>query len=125
MPVTDAQRSVIQAMESWIMGSEDLMAPLETFAKEHAATFAPAAEDFDAENKVEYTGIFEKYQALFEAQLEGFLKEQGISHEDFVAACQASAEEAGDSSVGITDFIIAMTDFDEFKRLMVSTYKQS
>eukprot|EP00672_Neobodo_designis_P020918 CAMPEP_0174831240 /NCGR_PEP_ID=MMETSP1114-20130205/2985_1 /TAXON_ID=312471 /ORGANISM="Neobodo designis, Strain CCAP 1951/1" /LENGTH=107 /DNA_ID=CAMNT_0016065061 /DNA_START=26 /DNA_END=345 /DNA_ORIENTATION=+ len=107
MPPTEAQQELLTAMEKWIMASEDLMAPLEAFAKEHCATFAPAAADFNAENKVEYTPIFEKYQQLFEAQLEAFLKERGVGHEDFVAACQASAEDSGAESVGLTDFIVA------------------
>jgi hypothetical protein len=122
MGVTEEQKALLRAVSEWLMSSDELIGRLEAFAKEKCQAFATAATDPRSENKLEYTKLFEEYQAMFEAQLSAFLASRGTTQEAFVEACSASVQSAS-ADVGATDLILAMTDFGEFKQLMVSTYE--
>jgi hypothetical protein len=121
---TAAQHELIRKVEAWLMKSDDLMGRLEAFAVANNAVFADAVSS--TENKLEYTTVFERYQEIIESELTAFLQTAGASHAQFLEACQAVSN-ASDTSkeVGVVDYITAMTDFNEFKALMVSTYQSS
>ena len=122
MTLTDAQKALLNDVQEWLIGTEELMNRLEVFAKDNCPAFAAAKDGNDSENKLEYTTVYEAYQQLFEAELEAFLASKGHSNEAFVSACSASAGSQGSDDVGVTDFIVAMTDYEEFKRLMVFSF---
>ena len=119
--------SVLEALQAWLFGDNDLIDRMEQFSNDRCDDFEYIADtsSFEkAENKLSYTPIYTDYQALFEKEIGTFLEEQKVSLEDFVAACEAEAAKGGDGDVGVHQWLIAMTEFNEFKTLMLSAKKK-
>lgn len=113
-------------LNEWLMRTDDLPNAAEAFAREHCGAFQSCCDDSSdaAANGVEHMALYKQYQAVIEAQLDAFLAQHGVSQEAFVAALQQHAVEHGPDSVSAADFVVAVTDYDEFKRLMVAACKQ-
>uniref|UniRef100_A0A7S3G294 ADP-ribosylation factor-like protein 2-binding protein n=1 Tax=Palpitomonas bilix TaxID=652834 RepID=A0A7S3G294_9EUKA len=106
----------VGALENAVM-DESFRRLEDEFIRSHCHVF----EDSD-ENKLEYTPIFETYVNLVEETIEKRLSEEipGFSMEEFLEMLVARKEELeGD----IFDTLLACTDFEHFKELMLS-YKR-
>eukprot|EP00603_Paraphysomonas_imperforata_P014938 CAMPEP_0114466584 /NCGR_PEP_ID=MMETSP0104-20121206/9149_1 /TAXON_ID=37642 ORGANISM="Paraphysomonas imperforata, Strain PA2" /NCGR_SAMPLE_ID=MMETSP0104 /ASSEMBLY_ACC=CAM_ASM_000202 /LENGTH=153 /DNA_ID=CAMNT_0001639957 /DNA_START=113 /DNA_END=574 /DNA_ORIENTATION=- len=73
------------------------------------------------ENKLIYSDVFQDYTALIESYLERRLSQKGISMRNF----ESQLEDRKDEISGeIFDLLLSLSDFSEFKDLMLS-YKRS
>lgn len=69
--------------------------------------------------KVEYTECYEKYQKLFEGEIEGFIKGLGRSVEEFSDALARGVDSDPEGEDAIfAQIITATADFDIFMQMM-------
>ena len=73
--------------------------------------------DNEEENKLEYTIIHGEFKKLVEDLLEELMVELGVTHEQFVEACEKAENKPYHKK--IVDQIIAVDNFVAFKKLMV------
>jgi ADP-ribosylation factor 2-binding protein len=87
------------------------------FCEEHCGIF----DDKD-ENKIEYTEIFQRYTALIESTLDQKLTEKvpNFSMKRFETMLLSRQDEM---DTEIFDLLLSLSDFDEFKEVMLS-YKK-
>lgn len=89
--------------------------PIVTFIEKNCIVFEP-----NDENEFTYTEIHKEYSALVEELLTSYLKDVGITEEQFVLACEAGSNDSSrvpDRS--IFEQVWAGEDFDLFKKIMV------
>ena len=99
--------------------SGDLLANIQSFCTENAATFAAA----DGEYKLEWTPIHEQYAMIVESQLEGFLQSQGVTLESFYGVCKECLDKSRlegrwNRDAMFVQLLTASTEFEEFVTLM-------
>lgn len=92
--------------------------PLNNFIDANCVKFSD-----DEENKFEYTDIHKQFCDLIDKLLGGYLKELGLSDEDFLAAVQASSKENDKVNKLIFGQILAVDNFLTFKKMMVKRGK--
>ena len=108
--------SIVNALEEVLM-SGSFTRLQSKFCQQYVGVF----EDKD-ENKLEYHGIFERYMELVEAHLEESLSR---SVQDFsMAEFSGMLAERQDETTGdVFDLMLALSDFEEFKQMMLA-YKR-
>eukprot|EP00933_Yihiella_yeosuensis_P055917 TRINITY_DN54887_c0_g1_i1.p1 TRINITY_DN54887_c0_g1~~TRINITY_DN54887_c0_g1_i1.p1 ORF type:complete len:219 (+),score=63.87 TRINITY_DN54887_c0_g1_i1:65-721(+) len=109
--VFDRQVEVLQ--ETVLDDSFQVM--LDNFLKEHCQQFEATDE-----NKLCYTDIFNRYQALIEGHLEKTMAKAipGFSMEAFLAELEQRGEDEIDSAV--LDLLLSLADFSSFKEQMLA-----
>jgi hypothetical protein len=115
---------MMEAVQEW-MFNDDFAQRMEQFALTNCDVFeyiADRSEFDDAENKLEYTNLYKTFQETFETEFEQFLTSKGWTLEQFVAACRAEGSK-GDDGNQMHGFILAMTEFNVFKSMMLDTKK--
>ena len=76
---------VMSKVEQFYMGEGEECgeAIFNKFAEKHASLFEGDFEGEDAEQKLEYTEVFNEYQQLFEGHIEKMITESDVSIQDF------------------------------------------
>lgn len=113
-------QQILNAVSEWIF-SEDVAVRMEQFAKAHCHVFeyVPNRMDFESvENKLAYTDMYKEFQTLFESEIEKFLKSNGWTFDEFLAACQ------DDEATGIPSFLLATSEYEVFKVMMLDEKKK-
>lgn len=90
--------------------------PVRTFIEQNSLVF-----DSEGANHEEYQKIHSTYKSMVETLLSSFLKDVGISEEQFMTACKAGCQSPQFSSINrdVFDQIWAADDYEVFKRLMI------
>jgi len=101
----------------WFM-SKQIGEVFDAFIREHASKFKDA--EANAEQKLEWTALYNQYTALFEAQLDSFVSEQGCTKNDFLIA----AKEAEGLADVYMQIILAHSEYTLFIQLMVEECKR-
>lgn len=90
--------------------------PVRTFIEQNSLVFDP-----DGANHDEYKKIHSTYKSMVETLLSSFLKDVGITEEQFMKACKDGSRSPQFSSISrdVFDQIWAADDFEVFKQLMI------
>ncbi|KAL9953662.1 hypothetical protein ACROYT_G041113 [Oculina patagonica] len=90
--------------------------PVRTFIEQNSLVF-----DADGENHEAYQEIHNKYKGMVETLLASFLKDVGISEEQFMTACKdgSASQQFNGINRDVFDQMWAAEDFEVFKRLMI------
>eukprot|EP01001_Neometanema_parovale_P013469 NODE_9859_length_622_cov_73.893788_g9591_i0.p1 GENE.NODE_9859_length_622_cov_73.893788_g9591_i0~~NODE_9859_length_622_cov_73.893788_g9591_i0.p1 ORF type:complete len:118 (-),score=33.14 NODE_9859_length_622_cov_73.893788_g9591_i0:207-560(-) len=109
---------IIEALEEWLIGNDEFADKMENFAKDNCDIF----ELDSTEMKLEYTDVYKKFRALFEGELESFVKGQGVTVEEFFKIAQEeNAKADGDSSIKL---IASLSDYEVFHQMMQDEKKK-
>ncbi|XP_074630876.1 uncharacterized protein LOC141889472 [Acropora palmata] len=90
--------------------------PVRTFIEQNSLVFDP-----DGANHDEYKKIHSTYKSMVETLLSSFLKDVGITEEQFMKACKDGSGSPQFSTISrdVFDQIWAADDFEVFKQLMI------
>lgn len=110
--------SLIQKVMDYFFDDDAFAQTFERWAEQHCAVFDPDSEEM----KLEYTELYNEFQAMFEEKLEDFIVSQGSSIEDFYQMVRRAYEKDRESSeVLCSEILIATADFDVFVLMMKQT----
>lgn len=103
-----------------IMTGPEFKDKLDTFAKKHMDTFS-----FDDENKLVYTEIYQEYQGMVEAHIEGKLVSSGVDLAAFFRDLPEYCElpEAHTRTGAILEVLRSLDNFEAFKEMILSMKK--
>ena len=114
----DSHKALLDAAAAFLW-SDSLQQASDQFVDVHKHHFAGAAAD--GEQQLEWHPIYQQYCKLYEAALEGFVRSQGCSQDDFVDACRGALEHSEWSQHrGLASVVLSMADYDYFLRSMVN-----
>ena len=111
------------------MGSPDVRRALESFFERHSAAFD--ADCAVAEQKLEYTQVFDEYQRLYESLLDGFASRHGLSQAAVLEKCRDALDARGPPDIRrsidsmIVSNILASTTYERFIRMMQDKKRMS
>jgi len=88
--------------------------PVVNFIEKNCIVFDPSEE-----NCIPWADVHKEYKTLVEDLLSSYLKDVGISEEQFVQACGAPSVQSRPQMQAILEQIWAAEDFEIFKRMMV------
>ncbi|KAK3747134.1 hypothetical protein QZH41_015122 [Actinostola sp. cb2023] len=90
--------------------------PVPTFIEQNCLVFDP-----DEDHQEAYKEIHEKYKQMVETLLSSFLKDIGITAEQFTAACQARGGNAQFNEIrkNVFEQVWSAEDFEVFRRMMI------
>lgn len=94
------------------VGADDFQTLFEAFFIQYAVEFSD-----DNEHRLRYTEIYEKFQNLFESQLEIFCKTKNINPKDFVKRCRELSSKDTQTQKYI-DILLSSVEYETFVRLM-------
>ncbi|CCI44317.1 hypothetical protein ABG067_005807 [Albugo candida] len=87
----------------------------EEFFLENSAAFKS-----DDEHRLEYMTIYQTFQAKFNEKMEEFLRQEGLSEEEFESKCAALIENQADRKANqYLDIVLASMSYDAFYKLML------
>ena len=81
---------VMEKVEQFYMGEGEQSgeAIFNEFAAKHASLFEGDFHEDDQEQKLEYTSVFNEYQALFESHIERMIQDCDVSIQGFFGSLQ-------------------------------------
>ncbi|CAM9194063.1 unnamed protein product [Ectocarpus fasciculatus] len=111
----DGLEDLVKKVSSFFYESESFIKVFEDFVETNAYKI-----DLDVEEmKLEYTDLYEDYQALFEKKIEAFIEEQGFTVGDFYERLREAMERDPWSHEAVFAKIMTATaDFDIFMNMM-------
>eukprot|EP00002_Diphylleia_rotans_P016914 TRINITY_DN3288_c0_g2_i1.p1 TRINITY_DN3288_c0_g2~~TRINITY_DN3288_c0_g2_i1.p1 ORF type:complete len:126 (-),score=30.50 TRINITY_DN3288_c0_g2_i1:174-551(-) len=104
--------SLESKLESFFISS-DLSKLVETFGNAHCSKFANPTGEYTHEQY----DLYQKYVAMIEEALEGFIKKEKIDKKQIYDLCSKGTSEAQERS-SCMDVINACTDYLQFAQLM-------
>lgn len=122
--------ALLEATGRWLMFDDNnIMDRLNAFAAQNIQYFEyvpDSSNDDRVENPLHYTTLYNQFTELFENEIVTFLASLGCTLEQFLAICEAEEAKAGAvDSVPLHHWIIAMTDYREFKKFMLEAKRQA
>ncbi|OQR96279.1 hypothetical protein ACHHYP_16287 [Achlya hypogyna] len=111
MDVSSIEDELIRELMVFIAGAE-FQSAFEGFFLAHALTFSD-----DEEHRLEYTAIFQKFQALFEDYMQRFYDSHNITEAEFGKRCRAAVKTDPKASQYL-DIVLASMDYEAFFNLM-------
>uniref|UniRef100_A0A7S2V171 Cilia- and flagella-associated protein 36 n=1 Tax=Fibrocapsa japonica TaxID=94617 RepID=A0A7S2V171_9STRA len=108
-------RPIVEKVQQYFYEDDDFAKIFEDFVAEHAHIV-----DLDTEeNRLEYTELYQQFQALYEKHLEAFIVEQGSSVMEFYQQLKKATDEDQTSAIALFGQILTATcDFDIFMLMM-------
>ena len=94
------------------VGANEFQSLFEKFFLQYSVEFSDAEE-----HPLRYTEIYEKFQNLFETQLETFCQSKGIHQKDFVKKCREVSTKDTQTQKYI-DILLSSVEYETFVRLM-------
>ena len=122
----DPQDEVLGDMLSWIFGDDNLAQQMETFADTYCPYFDYVADRFaydSSENKLVYTELYTQFQSLFESKVSGWLTSRGWTIDKLSNAFVATSG-SDDKVNDLIEMIVALTDYNAFKIMMLDQRKK-
>ena len=110
----DGEDACIDAMASFISESREWALMVQGFLVEHCRSF-----DASEENRLEWYELHQQLVSMMESMLEAELSKLGVGVEEFVQRLQASRTRSCQAARELVDAVLAMDDFNEFKRMML------
>ena len=95
------------------VGADDFQTLFEAFFIKYAVEFSD-----EPEHQLHYTAIYEKFQALFESQLELFCKTKNLTQPDFVKKCREVSTKDTQTQKYI-EILLSSVEYETFVRLML------
>jgi len=114
MSSSASNEELLAKVEEYLLGDEAFATEFEKFAQAHCSIF----EDTE-ENKLDYMNIYQQFTDLFNQRVEAFIQKAGSTPEKFV-----SVVESAPSDTFVTQMILSITSFDQFKRMMLDEKKR-
>ena len=105
---------IISRAEEFFYFEDDLSEKIETWASERCSLFASV----DGEHPLSHQMLFQEYCELFEALMEGFITNEGISTTDFYSAVRAQMKQRNASET-FSSVLLGCIDFECFCQLMI------
>ncbi|TMW69246.1 hypothetical protein Poli38472_001402 [Pythium oligandrum] len=110
--------ALIKKVIAYFFDDDAFAHTFEKFAEEHCHIFDLEEEEM----KLEYTEIYNQFQALFESKLEAFIRAQGSSVGEFYQYIRDANERDRESSLVLcSEILVATADFDVFVLMMRQT----
>eukprot|EP00752_Nemacystus_decipiens_P010451 g9310.t1 len=106
---------LVKKVASFFYEDENFVHVFEEFVESHAHKI-----DLDVEEmKLEYTDLYNDYQALFEREIEGFIEEQGFTARDFYERLREALDrDPWCHEAVFAKIMTATADFDIFIQMM-------
>jgi ADP-ribosylation factor 2-binding protein len=114
MSSSPSNEELLSKVEEYLLGDESFAAEFESFARDNCSIF-----DNTEENKLEYMTIYQQFTELFNQRVEAFIKKAGSTPEKFVSVVESSP-----SDTFVTQMILSITSFDQFKLMMLDEKKK-
>lgn len=90
------------------------MVPIISFIEEQSVVFKESEENF-----LEWTEIHKRYGGLVESLLSSYLKDVGITDDQFMQACKTPGVQERPQMQAVFEQLWAAEDFEIFKRMMI------
>jgi hypothetical protein len=119
-----SSQQVVDALNDLIFTDARLMDSLIQFADSYCHEFdyvADSADDERVENKLVYTTLHKMFTEVVESAMTTVLQAQGWSLEQFLQFCadEEARAEKSPHVVPVHSWFVSMTDYNEFKKLML------
>eukprot|EP01006_Ploeotia_vitrea_P046836 TRINITY_DN67065_c12_g1_i1.p2 TRINITY_DN67065_c12_g1~~TRINITY_DN67065_c12_g1_i1.p2 ORF type:complete len:119 (-),score=34.81 TRINITY_DN67065_c12_g1_i1:127-483(-) len=111
--------TVMEALEEWFFNNDEFADKLEAFADNNCDIFEIGE---GLEQKLEYTAIYNKFQELFQSLIEAFLKEKGVTVEQFAKLCEDETKKKEGNT--FWHWLVATTDYSVFLTVMQDAKKK-
>ncbi|CAM9473686.1 unnamed protein product [Scytosiphon promiscuus] len=106
---------LVQKVSTYFYENESFIHVFEVFVETNAHKIDLTVEEM----KLEYTDLYDEYQALFERKIEEFIQDQGFTVEDFYERLrQALDRDPWSHEAVFAKIMTAVADFDIFMRMM-------
>lgn len=94
------------------VAADSFQTKFEKFFVENALEF-----DFESEHKLKYYEIYQRFQSMFETQLETFCQQQRMTQSEFVRRCREASGD--DEKVGhYINILLSSVEYETFIKLM-------
>eukprot|EP01012_Entosiphon_sulcatum_P016399 TRINITY_DN21319_c0_g1_i1.p3 TRINITY_DN21319_c0_g1~~TRINITY_DN21319_c0_g1_i1.p3 ORF type:complete len:116 (-),score=32.77 TRINITY_DN21319_c0_g1_i1:107-454(-) len=103
---------ILSAVESWFFENDEFANKIEKFAQEKCEVFSLDS----AEHKLEYTELYKQFKAIFESELEAFVKSKGVEPAEFYKVC--AEENKKEDGNHFFQWLIATSDYEVFVQMM-------
>lgn len=112
----DFNSQIIEDVQEFFFGSEDLSAHFENFIKARCQVIDLTSTEY----KLEYTEVFEEYKKEFERKMEGFITNKlNYTVQQFYQALKSKMDSDPNGNESIFgQILIALADFDIFMVMM-------
>lgn len=108
---TDYENKFLSDLVDFV-ANDKFQSMFESFFIEHATKFTT-----DEEHPLHYTEIYQKFQKMFEGQLDMFCDRKNISQADFMQKCRA-ARDNDPKAKHYIDILLSSVEYETFVKLM-------
>ncbi|ETW02091.1 hypothetical protein H310_05696 [Aphanomyces invadans] len=115
----DEDDNIVTKVMTYFFENQEFNQAFQDFAERECDVFD--TED-EAEMKLEYTDVFNRFTALFESKLEVFIESQGSTVKDFYTIVKRAYENDPESTLAVySQMLVSVCDFSVFVLMMRRT----